>query len=236
MIKVHSIVVPASSPDTGQLVLRRSDLKSLLTLEELRLGAQKKVNLMLQEAQSECDSIRASAYQQAFEEGQAEANRLILSTMAKMTLFRRNSAETVCEILREMMSKLLGEMDPAEITEKIVHQGLKKIPGVESVRIRVPTNMESELNQRVDAIAAKFPEVQLITVVPDVALDTSLGCVLESPMGMIDASVSTQLEVLESIFDDVLNEEFSDESSPNSGASSELPDKCRSTYTGDNAT
>ena len=214
MMKVHSIAAPISSLHSGQYILRNDDLKSFLTLEELRLRAQEEVNLMLEQAQSECDSIKESAYQEAFEQGRAEANRLMLSAMAKVTVFRRNSAETFCEILQQMMFKLLGEMDPVEVTEKVVRQALKKIPGVESVCIRVSTHMESELNQRVDAIAAKFPEVQSMTVIPDATFDTSLDCVLESPMGIIDASISTQLRVLEEVFSDLLNEEFSDESPP----------------------
>ena len=214
MMKVHSIAAPISSLHSGQYILRNDDLKSFLTLEELRLRAQEEVNLMLEQAQSECDSIKESAYQEAFEQGRAEANRLMLSAMAKVTVFRRNSAETFCEILQQMMFKLLGEMDPVEVTEKVVRQALKKIPGVESVCIRVSTHMESELNQRVDAIAAKFPEVQSMTVIPDATFDTSLDCVLESPMGIIDASISTQLRVLEEVFSDLLNEEFSDESQP----------------------
>lgn len=235
MIKVHSIAAPVGSLDSGQQVLRSNDVKSFLTLEELHLRAQKEVNLMREKAQSECNNIKETAYQEAFEQGREAAGRLILSTIAEVTLFRRNSAKTLCESLRATVAKLLGEMDPADVTEKVARQALKKIPGAESVCIRVPTNMESELNQRIDGIAAKFPEIQSITVIPDTALNSSLGCVLETPMGVIDALVSTQLGVLEDVFNDLINEEFSDESSFESATHFECADKYRSTRTCDNA-
>ena len=95
----------------------------------------------------------------------------------------------------QSVRKILGEMNREDRIRAIVKTALANVRGQQKVTVRVAPSDEPVVSE---ALAAQTAG-SFLTVVADARLEPD-SCILESDLGVINASLSTQLKALEHAF------------------------------------
>jgi flagellar assembly protein FliH len=104
-------------------------------------------------------------------------------------LFRFALAVAERIVRREVM------MDDATILRQ-VKDAIRRVVGVESIRLRIHPQDEAVVRQHRPGIIASVDSLRDVVVEPDAAVEPG-GCIIDSSSGNVDARISTQLQQIE---------------------------------------
>lgn len=83
-----------------------------------------------------------------------------------------------------------------DVVVRQVHEAIRRVAGVESVRIRINPADEASLRQHKETLIAGSESVREIVLEADEKVGRG-GCILETSSGTVDARIATQLEQIE---------------------------------------
>ena len=100
------------------------------------------------------------------------------------------------EIVMSALRQILGTFDDTDLMIRSVRQALRMFHHQTELTVRVPPDRLEEVRARIDELRAESGASAYVGVVADRHLPAG-GCVLESELGSVDASIEAQLAVLE---------------------------------------
>jgi type III secretion protein L len=101
----------------------------------------------------------------------------------------------VAELVVQATEKVLGELDDQTLVRRVVHNALKVMRNQKQVTVRVAPEHVEALQHQLNDILADYPGVTFVDVAADARLRRG-GCILESELGVVDASLEIQLDAL----------------------------------------
>ena len=99
------------------------------------------------------------------------------------------------DVVLHAVRKILKQYDNTELALSVTREALSLVSNQKQVILHVQPEQVSAVRERVSHILKDFPEVGYVDVVADARLDEG-GCILETEIGIIDASVDGQLAAL----------------------------------------
>ena len=201
-----------SVPPSGDRRARLSADDPVLSREECALLLD--AGQVLQQAREEAARIAAEAQeayererQRGYEDGLAEARleqseRMIDLVSRSVDYFGRIEGRMVDLVLQAVRS-LLDEFDERERVVQVVRKALSAARNQKQLVLRIHPEKAEIVREAMHEILEAYPGVGYLDVMPDsrIAID---ACVLESDIGVIEASISGQLEALRKAFNNVL--------------------------------
>ena len=109
--------------------------------------------------------------------------------------FIESSENTVVSVVNQSVRKIIGELDEETRIRKIVGTALNTVRGQQKVTVRVSPVDEPAVSKSLAAMTSGA----FLNVVADTRLGAG-SCILESELGVVDASLETQLKALEHAF------------------------------------
>ena len=142
---------------------------------------------------------RLEGYRDGLEEGKLEHSEKMLETILTSVEFIENIENTLVNVVTQAIRKIIGEMDDRERIVAIVRNALNVVRGQQKVTVRVAPADEEAVLKAMAAMTSASSGNAFLTVVADARLEKD-SCILESELGVVDASLSTQLKALEHAF------------------------------------
>ena len=196
--------------DQAQIIKSDAEQAASKIIEDAKLEAER----IIQEANVEKENIKATAYQdgynegheQGFMEGQNEVNRLVerVHKIVESVMVRRE--EILCETEQQIVElvllmtrkvvKIISENQKTVVLSNVL-AALKKIRTRGNITLRVNTEDLKLTTAHVDEFIKRIENVNGISVIEDSSVDRG-GCIVETDFGAIDARISSQLAELES--------------------------------------
>lgn len=158
------------------------------------------------------DSLKHGAQQQGYAEGhaqaQAEMQQHMIDAATALTeaqdqrhaLAEQNSA-ALADLAMRIARKVIGEQLAADPTlvARIVEQAILELEPSTTLQIHVHPVDEAAVAAR-SAVYERLVSGGTVEIVLDESVDQG-GCILVSPVGEVDARISTKLSVIEAAFD-----------------------------------
>ena len=187
-------------PAAGVKVIKADEYASLLEATEIVRAAEARAAEILAQAEAAYKKRYDEGYADGVEAGRLEHAEKTMETVLASVEFIENIESTVVSVVSKSVRKIVGELDEDERIRRIVATALSHVRGEQKVVVRVSPQDEPA----VSAALANFSSgvaasSAFLNVVADPRLKPG-GCMLESPMGVIDASLETQLKALEAAF------------------------------------
>ena len=160
----------------------------------------------LRRRKAEQDQAAAEAYRRRHEEGYREglaagqmeyADKIMDTVLSSVEYLEKLELELV-RLVGEVTRKLIGEMDDRERIVRLVRQALASVRGQKRVVVRVSAREEAAVRASLAGLLAR-PEGGATDYL-DVRADPDLppgSCFLETELGVVEASLETQLRNLE---------------------------------------
>jgi type III secretion protein L len=101
----------------------------------------------------------------------------------------------MAELVIQATEKILGELEDTELIRRVVHNAMRVMRNQKQVTLRVMPELVEPVKKQIAQIMEGYPGVSFVEVAADARLRRN-GCILESELGIVDASVEIQLDAL----------------------------------------
>ena len=186
-------------PSAGTKIIKSAELGPLFEANALLDVAREKAAEMEKAALEAYEEKRQEGYRDGLEEGKLEHSEKMLETILTSVEFIENIEHTLVNVVTQAIRKIIGEMDDRERIVAIVRNALNVVRGQQKVTVRVAPVDEEAVLKAMAAMTSTSSGNAFLTVVADARLEKD-SCILESELGVVDASLSTQLKALEHAF------------------------------------
>ena len=175
------------TPSAGTRVLKASEAAVLLEANAVLDAARERV----------ADMERKAGYRDGVEEGRLEHAEKVMETVLSSVEYIEGIEATLVNVVAVAVRKVIGEIDENERIVRIVRNALVTVRNQQHVTIRVAPADEKAVREGLASMLASVPGgASFLDVVPDARLERG-ACLLESELGVVDASLETQLKALE---------------------------------------
>ena len=184
----------ALTPETR--ILKARDCQVFEQAEQVLADAEKKAHDILLRAEQEYEAQKARGYQDGIDNAQMETAEQMMETVSRTVDYFAQVEQRVAEVVMSAVRKILGDFDDQELTLQVVHNALNVVRTQHQVTLRVNPPQEENIRKRVSDIVQGYSGIGYLEVIPDHRLQAG-GCILETEVGVVDASVEVQLQALE---------------------------------------
>jgi type III secretion protein L len=186
-------------PAAGTKIIKSSELGQLLEANALLDAAREKAAEMERAALEAYEEKRQEGYQDGLEEGKLEHAEKMMETIISSVEFIEGIESTLVSVVNQSIRKIIGDMGDKERIVAIVRNALNVVRGQQKVTVRVAPADEGAVLEAMAGMTASGSGSSFMTVIADARLERD-SCIIESELGVVDASLSTQLKALENAF------------------------------------
>lgn len=195
LFRLNSTVLPPA----GARIVKAADAAHLLEANAILEAARERAATIVREAELAFEQRKAEGYAQGLEEGRAEHAEKLMETALASVTFIEGMERTLVDVIGEALRKIVGDMDANERIVLVVRNALNGMRGQQTVTLRVSPDDEPAVRQDLSALLdASGRDNGFLRLVADPRMQRG-GCLLESELGVVDASVETQLRSLENV-------------------------------------
>ena len=185
-------------PAAGTKIVKAAELGQLYEASALLDAARQKAADMERAALEAYEEKKREGYADGLEEGKLEHAEKMMETIISSVEFIEGIERTLVNVVNQSIRKIIGEMEDKERIVAIVRNALSVVRGQQKVTVRVAPADEAAVLEAMAGMTAGGGN-SFMTVIADARLERD-SCILESELGVVDASLSTQLKALENAF------------------------------------
>ena len=185
-------------PAAGTKIVKAAELGQLFEASALLDVARQKAADMERAALEAYEEKKREGYADGLEEGKLEHAEKMMETIISSVEFIEGIESTLVNVVNQSIRKIIGEMEDKERIVAIVRNALSVVRGQQKVTVRVAPADEAAVLEAMAGMTAGGGN-SFMTVIADARLERD-SCILESELGVVDASLSTQLKALENAF------------------------------------
>lgn len=129
----------------------------------------------------------------------------MLKVVSRTINYLSEVEKALADILMSGIKKIIGEYDQEELAVSLVKNALQHVRNEKQVTIRIPPSQFKMVKARLNEILGEYKGVGFIDLVSDERLSTG-DCIMESDIGVVDASVDLQIKALQKRFERINSE------------------------------
>ncbi len=187
------------TPAPTARLLKAADYALLLEAESILDAARAEAEALRQQAVADCALEKERAYAQGMAEGKMEMAERMFSTISASVDYLENMETMVVELVMKALRKIIDDMDDRERVQSVVRKALGYVRSQKRVLLRISPEDAELLRDWLADLHKEFAGIGVL----DTAVDPHLSrgdCILESELGLIDASLDVQLAGIRKAF------------------------------------
>lgn len=189
--------------DPARKIVRAAELATLRSAEEAIADAQAQAARILEEARAAYEAEKARGYAEGKEEARLEqAEQMIENVSRTIDYFGKVEGKMV-ELVMQAVQKIVSDFDDEERVLITVRNVLAVVRNQKQMTLRLHPQQVDIVKARVNELLAAYPGVGYLDIVADSRLQPD-ACILESEIGLVEASLEGQLQALRAAFQKVL--------------------------------
>lgn len=196
MAKLFQLTNNSLYINSSAKIIKAQEIQEYLEAGELLSKAKERAAEILREAENAYEERKAQGYLDGQTEGKLEHAEKIMETVLSSVEFIENIENTVVDIVHESIIKVIGELDDNERIVRIVRTALQHVRNQQQILIRVAPEDEKYVRSALAAMVQNRQGNGYLDISADPRLEQG-ACILESELGVIDASLETQLKAIE---------------------------------------
>ena len=181
--------------DPSCRILKAADYVVYLEAREVITAAQQEAEGIVADEQE-----KKRGYQEGLAESKVEQADHILKVVSRTINYLSDIEDTLANILLGGVKKIIGEFDQKALAVSLVKNALQHVRNEKHVTIRIPPAQYEAVQEQLNSILAEYKGVGFIDLVADPRLSSG-DCVMESDIGVVDASIDVQMKALQKRFD-----------------------------------
>ena len=189
----------------NQKVLKASQYQTMHAGLEIIEAAKLHAQEIEQAAQAMFESEKERGFNEGMMESKIEQSEQMLKMVDRTINYLSEIENTMADILMSAVKKIIEGFDKKTLVIGLIKSALHHVRNQHEVVVRVPPAQYQHVKESVNDILVHYKGVGFINPVSDPRLSAG-QCILESKIGVIDASIDLQLEALKRRFSKVTND------------------------------
>lgn len=198
--------------DNPEALLENAKYKCNMLIKEAQLEADRLMEEAQAEAKRRSDAIAEEAWQRGYAEGNeaaAEQNRALIDEAEQIrntaieeyeTMMNNMEADMVALVLDVSRKAVAGELAVNKsVIIQLVRDALPNCSNKNGAVLKVCPEDADYLAEHLNELQSEVEGADELTIKPDCTLKPG-DCVLETPLGSVDAGTSTRLDKIEAAF------------------------------------
>ncbi|MGX9432205.1 FliH/SctL family protein [Bradyrhizobium sp. LeoA1S1] len=194
LVRLTSETISVLGP--GQ-VLPAVSTQALLQAEQLLTQARRDAEALVDEARASASRIEAAAREAGLKEAQVTIQQRLAAIAVESLRIMEQNKERIVDLGLQIARRIIDTTAPDEAALQIALRGLSVVGHSPVVRLRVAPSLVETVRGRVDEIAPAVTSRAVVEVISDPRINDA-GCILETDAGLIDATIESQLTLIES--------------------------------------
>ena len=189
--------------DPSIKVLHADELLALRDADGILNEARDQAVRIVAEAQNAFDKERERGYQEGHEEARLEQVEQMIGNISRTVDYFSKVEGQMVDLVMRAVRKIVNDFDDNERVLIAVKSALSVMRNQKQITLRVNPQQADIVKGHINDILAAFPGVGYMDIIADHRLKED-DCIVESEIGMIEASLEGQLAALRSAFEKVL--------------------------------
>ena len=164
--------------------------------------AEKKAQQIIEASKTAYEQEKQRGYEDGIAESKVDQADQMLKVVSRTINYLSEVEKALADILMSGVKKIIGEFDQEELAVNLVRNALQHVRNEKQVTIRIPPSQLKMVKAKLNDILAEYKGVGFIDLVADQRLSTG-DCIMESQIGVVDASVDLQITALQKRFEKV---------------------------------
>ena len=187
----------------GTRVLRAGEVAAWGQAEALIAAAQAQAEAIVSGAQAADDQQRARGYAEGMAEAQlAQAEKMMETVGRTVDYFAQVEADMVALVMSAVRKIIEGYSDSDRVLI-VVKNALSVVRNQKQMTLRLHPQQVEVVRARINELLSAYPGVGYLDIIADGRLGPQ-ACILESEIGLVEASIEGQISALEKAFQKVL--------------------------------
>ena len=183
----------------GTRVLRAADHAALMQAQALVDEARMQADAILADAHEAFEAERRRGYEDGKQEALLDQAEKMIETVGRTVDYFAGVENEMVDLVMAAVRKVVDGFDDREKVMIVVRNALAVVRNQKQMTLRLhPDDVES-VRARINDILAAYPGVGYLDLLADARLAQG-ACILESEIGMVEASLEGQIEAVRSAF------------------------------------
>ena len=156
-------------------------------------------NAKLEQAQADGEALREQkrieGQQQGREEARAEVAETISKLNASMQAWIAEVEPTLIQLVTRCVKEVVETTDRSAVIKEAVDRGLAELSSANEIKIKIAPSQAESIRPLLAEIADRHGLRATVRLEPDAMLKEG-DCIVESPMGVVDLRIDTQLRLI----------------------------------------
>ena len=184
-------------PAPGVRVLRAEEYARFVEAGQILAAAREQAAAMRDEAEKAYEERKQQGYEDGLMEGRLEQAEKMMETAMQAVEYIEGVEDRLVGVVTSAVRKIIGELDDRECTVRVVRNALAAVRSQQRVLIRVSPDDKDSVRQALAAMISSTPGgATFLDVTADPRMKPG-DCILECELGVVDASLETQLKAIE---------------------------------------
>ena len=194
MGSVFQKVAGGIKPHVSTRILKCEEYAKLIEANEIIEHSKAIAQEIEAKAEHAYNERKDQGYADGMAEGQLQQAEKLIETGLQAVEYIEGLERQIVEVVTFAVRKIIGELDDKERIVRIVRTALDQVRGRQNVVVRVSPEEEPYVQEAFSAMVGR--KKSALEIVPDARMKPG-DCVLESEMGLIEASLDIQLKAIE---------------------------------------
>jgi type III secretion protein L len=186
-------------PSPGLPVLKKKDYALLLQAEQILAHARAEAGAIRVEAQKAYETEKARGYEQGLNESRMEMAERMLDTVSAGVDYLEGLEGTLTDLVMNALYKIIEGFEDRERVAGVVRKALSYVRTQKRVVLRLCPEDEELARGEWKNLQRDYPGIGTLDISADPRLSRG-ACLLESELGIIDASLEVQLAAIRNSF------------------------------------
>ena len=187
----------------GQRVLRAADVAAWGDAEALLASARQQADAIIAGAEAALEAERQRGYAEGVAEAQMEQAEKMIDTVSRTIDYFARVEGDVVALVMSAVRKIIDGFNDEERVLIVVKNALSVVRNQKQMTLRLHPQQVDVARARMNDLLASYPGVGYLDIVADGRLSLE-SCILESEIGLVEASIEGQITALETAFTKVL--------------------------------
>ena len=187
----------------GQRVLRAADVAAWGDAEALLASARQQADAIIAGAEAALEAERQRGYAEGVAEAQMEQAEKMIDTVSRTIDYFARVEGDVVALVMSAVRKIIDGFNDEERVLIVVKNALSVVRDQKQMTLRLHPQQVDVARARMNDLLASYPGVGYLDIVADGRLSLE-SCILESEIGLVEASIEGQIKALETAFTKVL--------------------------------
>jgi type III secretion protein L len=193
----------AAQLDPAARILRADAYATLVEADALLAQAREQADAVVAGAQAAFVAEQERGYADGRESALMDQAEKMIETVGRTVDYFTNVENEMIDLVMMAVRKVVDGFDDREKTLIVVRNALAVVRNQKQMTLRLHPDEVDTVRERVNDLLAAYPGVGYLDILPDGRLERG-SCILESEIGLVEASLEAQISALRNAFERML--------------------------------